>query len=114
MDGTRTVTSHPKHRAANDGVTWNSHCKHNILGPILPFPALGRDPGYARSTFGAGPENTCTKPARQGLQAEGGAQDFAQTGLLDKGLPGTLSQLGGVGAVQEEKLSLPHRRVWSA
>lgn len=40
MDGSHTVTSHLKHRAANDGVTWNSHCKHNTLGPILPFPAL--------------------------------------------------------------------------
>lgn len=40
MDGTLTVTSHLKPSTAHDGVTWNSHCKHSALGPILPFPSL--------------------------------------------------------------------------
>lgn len=47
---------------------------------------LGNNAGCARSTFGAGPENTCTKPAGQGLQAwwEG----LCTLWDLDKVLPG--------------------------
>lgn len=107
MDETCTVTSHLKHRPANYGATWNSHCKRNTLGPILPCPALEMMLDMPGAFFGACPENTCTKPAGQGLQAWGAGRDLHKLGF-GQGAPRdkALSQLGGCGAEQEGKPSV--------
>lgn len=89
MDGTHTVTSHPKHREANDGITWSSHCKQNTLGPILPFPALDMMLDMPRALLGQvlkiPAQNQQGKDSKHGVGGWGLCTDWD----LDKVLPGT-------------------------
>lgn len=97
MDETRTVTSHLKHSIANDGVTWNSHCRHNTLGPILPFPVLAMMLDVPEALLGQ-----VLKIPAQNQQTARTKLGFRQGPPRDKTLP----QLGGFGAEQEEKPSV--------
>lgn len=112
MDGTRTLTSHLKHGTAHDGVTWNSHCKHNALGPILPFPALEMMLDVPGALLG--PVLKIPAQNQQGKDSKhGGALHrlgFGQGAHRDK----SLSQLGGFGAEQEEEPPVQRGRAWPA
>lgn len=95
MDGTLTVTSHLKPSTAHDGVTWNSHCKHSALGPILPFPSLEMMLDVPGALLGQ-----VVKILAQNQQGK----DSKHGGALHKGLgqgahrDKSLPQLGGFGA----------------